>query len=85
MLKVTEDSALKARTQAINQMMALVVTAPADLREASDGLSVSGLVHRCVGFRPGDVLTPAAATKFALRSIARRGCDSLIWPHLEAL
>ena len=71
-LKVAKDSALKARTQAINQMMALVVTAPADLREAADGLSVSGLVHRCAGLRPSDVVTPTAATKFALRSIARR-------------
>ena len=72
MVKVAKDSALKARTQAMNQMKALVVTAPADLRQALDGLSASRLVHRCVGFRPGDVLTPAAATKLALRSIARR-------------
>jgi transposase len=72
MLKVAKDSALKARTQAINQMKALLVTAPADLRAALDGLSASRLVHRCVGFRPGDVLTPTAAAKLALRSIARR-------------
>ncbi len=32
MLKVAKNSALKARTQAMNQMRALVVTAPADLR-----------------------------------------------------
>lgn len=72
MLKVAKDSALKARTQAMNQMKALVVTAPADLRQALGGLSVGGLVHRCIGFRLGDVVTPAAAAKFALRSIARR-------------
>ena len=46
-LKVAKDSALKARTQAIDQMKALVVTAPAELRQALDGLSVSRLVHRC--------------------------------------
>ena len=33
MLKSAKDSAVKARTQAINQMKALVVTAPAELRE----------------------------------------------------
>ena len=30
------------------------------------------LVRRCSGFRPGDILTPTAAAKLALRSIARR-------------
>ena len=71
-LKVAKDSALKARTQAINQMMALVVTAPADLRGALEGLTASELARRYAGLRPGDVVTPAAAAKLALRSIARR-------------
>lgn len=72
MLKVAKDSALKARTQAINQMKALVMTAPEDIREALGGLSVNHLTRRCVGFRPGDIGAPTAAAKFALRSIARR-------------
>ena len=36
MLKNTKDSAVKARTQAINQVKAIVVTAPAELRETLD-------------------------------------------------
>lgn len=72
MLKIARDSALKARTQAINQLKALVVTAPEDLRQAFTCLSVNRLILRCMGFRPGDVRTPAAAAKLALRSIARR-------------
>ena len=36
MLKSTKDSAVKARTQAVNQMKALVVTAPTNLRETLD-------------------------------------------------
>ena len=32
MLKIVKDSAIKARTQAINQMKALIVTAPSELR-----------------------------------------------------
>ena len=32
MLKIVKDSAIKARTQAINQMKALIVTAPLELR-----------------------------------------------------
>ena len=71
-LKIARDSALKARTQAINQIKALVVTAPAELRQMLDVLSVSRLVRRCIGFRPGEVVTTTAAAKFALRSIARR-------------
>ena len=49
MLKSAKDSAVKARTQAFNQMKALIVTAPAQLRETLDGLSAraSGLVVQC--------------------------------------
>ena len=46
MLKSAKDSAVKARTQAINQVRAIVVTAPAELRETLDGLSASALVAR---------------------------------------
>ena len=38
MLKCAKDSAVKARTQAVNQMKSLVVTAPAELRELLNGL-----------------------------------------------
>ena len=41
MLKSAKDSAVKARTQAVNQMKALVVTAPAELREKLDGLTMA--------------------------------------------
>ena len=40
MLKSTKDSAVKARTQAINQIKALAVTAPSELRETLDGCSL---------------------------------------------
>ena len=71
-LRVARNSAIKARTQAINQMKALVVTAPANLRQQLKDLSASKLVRRCAGFRPRDLATPTDATKFALRSIAQR-------------
>ena len=72
MLKSTKDSAVKARTQAINQMKALVVTAPAQLRETLDGLGTRALVTRCKGFRPGRLDGPMAAARYALRSLACR-------------
>ncbi len=72
MLKSTKNSAIKARTQAVNQMKALVLTAPAELRETLDGLSTSALVKRCRNFRPGRLDSPTAAAKYALRSLACR-------------
>ena len=72
MLKSAKDSAVKARTQAINQMKALIVTAPASLRETLDGLSISALAKRCRGFRVQHLSDPVSAAKYALRSLANR-------------
>jgi transposase len=72
MLKITKDSAVKARTQAMNQMQALIVTAPAALRETLRELTGVKLVHRCARLRPGELATPTAAAKHALRILALR-------------
>ncbi len=72
MLKSARDSAIKARTQAGNQMKALVVTAPAELREMLDGLTISALSKRCRSFRPSRLYDPKTAAKYALRSLASR-------------
>ena len=76
MLKITKDSAVKARTQALNQMHAMLVTAPGVLREALGGFTASKLVDRCARLRPGVLTTPTAAAKHALRALARR-CQQL--------
>jgi transposase len=72
-LRTARRSALKSRTQAANQLQGLRVTAPDELRRRLRGLSTKELVAVAVRFRlgdaPCDVLT---ATKFALRSVARR-------------
>ena len=72
MLKSARDSAIKARTQAVNLMKALVVTAPAELREMLDGLTTSALAKRCRSFRPSRLDDPKTAAKYALRSLACR-------------
>ncbi len=72
MLKSTKNSAIKARTQAMNQMKALLVTAPAELRQALDRLTACALVTRCLRLRSGALVTPMAATKRTLQSLARR-------------
>ena len=72
MFKTAKNSAVKARTQAVNQMKALVVTAPAELRETLDGLATNALATRCRRFRPGRLHNPTAAAKYTLRSLACR-------------
>jgi transposase len=52
-LKVARDTAVKSRTQAMITLKALLITAPADLRELLDGLSERALIDRCAGLRPG--------------------------------
>ena len=69
--RVALRSAVKARTQAINQLKSLVTTAPAALRAALEGLSNQKLVSRAAGFKPIG-LDMAATTKRSMRSLARR-------------
>lgn len=72
----TRRSAVKARTQAINQLHQTLVTAPVTLREQLRGLSTNKLIDRCANFRPGNNLAdPHTATKTALRRLARRCRD----------
>jgi hypothetical protein len=72
MLKGTKDSAMKARTQAVNQMKALIVTAPVDLRAKLRDMNTSQLVACCARWHKGCLETPTAAARYALRSLARR-------------
>jgi transposase len=72
-LRVTRSSAVKARTQAINQLTGLRVTAPDPLRRTLTGLSRTALVTTCLRLRPKtDLGDPIQATRFALRQLARR-------------
>ncbi len=71
-LRSARSSAVKARTQSINALRALVVSAPSELREQLRGLSATQLVRTCARVRPGDITPPLATTKLALRSLAGR-------------
>jgi transposase len=72
-LRVARRSAVKARTQAINQLHGLVVTAPEPLRASLRHLPVAQLVTVTGGFRPGErPATPLAAAKLARKSLAVR-------------
>jgi len=72
-LRATRRAAVKARTQAANQLRNLLVTAPDGLRQPLRGLSTKALVATAIRFRLGDRPgNPQEATRFALRSVARR-------------
>ncbi|MEW2557192.1 IS110 family transposase, partial [Streptomyces zhihengii] len=72
-LRTARRSAIKARTQAMNQIRGLLVSAPAMLREQVAGLERAALIRTLARLRPGDDLSrPLAATRAALRRLARR-------------
>jgi transposase len=75
-LRLARRSAMKARTQAANQLHALVITAPDDLRARLRPLHMAELITLVAAFRPvrsGTALsTPVAAAKLALRGLAVR-------------
>ncbi len=72
-LRAARRSALKARTQAANQIQGLRVTAPEELLNRLRSLSTKELVSVAARFRLGDdPCDVPTATKFALRSVARR-------------
>ena len=72
-LRTARRSAVKARSQAANQLQGFVVTAPEELRHRMRELTTKKLVTVAARMRPGqDLGDVEAATKFALRSVARR-------------
>ena len=72
-LRVARSSAVKARSQATNQIKALIVTGPAQLREQLRHLRTGMIIAACARLRPGHNLGDAEqATKTALRRLARR-------------
>jgi len=72
-LRLARRSAVKARTQAANQLKALLVTAPDVLRAQLRRLPPAELVTTAARLRPATKpATPTDAAKLALRSIARR-------------
>ena len=73
MLRVARRSAVKARTQASNQISGLVVTAGEHLKDRLRGLRTSSIVKVCAGLRPDTSSDEVEApSKRALRSLARR-------------
>ncbi|MGH3281184.1 MAG: IS110 family transposase [Trebonia sp.] len=73
-LKIARTSAVRARAKAVNQLKAIIVSAPPELREQLAGLGPATLIKRCAALPYPDGRTgPAAhAVVTALRLLARR-------------
>ena len=72
-LKMLQRSANKSRTQAINQLRALVATAPEQLRERLRHLKTEELVEICSGFRVrADDDTLPGLLRLSMRQLAQR-------------
>lgn len=71
-LHLTRRSAIKARTQAANQIKDLIVTAPDPIRDQLRDLTTTQRVRTCAKWRPAPPTDPTTATRRALRDLAQR-------------
>lgn len=71
-LRVVRRGARADRTRAINQLRALVNTAPDEVREPLRHLPIAKLVTTCARLRPSGPVDAVVGTKHALRALAGR-------------
>ena len=77
--KVARDTAVKGRSQAMQTLKAIIVNAPAALREPLDRVTGKvALIRRLAAMRPGPITSTIDSAKTSLRAIARR------WLALDA-
>jgi transposase len=72
MFKLAKASAIKARTQAINQLKAVRIATDPALREALSGLSNTALIRRCTQLEGDTPQDPTSAAAYTLRLLAGR-------------
>lgn len=71
-LRVARNSARRSRTQALNQMRAVIATAPDEIRSELRDLNAHRLLQRASSYRPGQRRDVHAVTRSTLRILARR-------------
>jgi transposase len=74
-LRAARRGAVKARTQAMNQLKALIITAPDQVRARLGGQRRKPLAAACAALAGQDAPGPDAGTVTALASIGRRWLD----------
>lgn len=81
-LKIARDTAVKSRSQAMVTLKTLSINAPADLRDVLDQIKGKvALIRHIAAFRTGEINTPLASAKTAMRALARRW----LWLHEEII
>ena len=89
--EIARDTAVKARTQAMLALKAVIIAVPATLREKLDAIAgTMALVRHLAALRPGAMTSPTASVKASQRALARRWLDldaeiKAHDAHLEAL
>ena len=95
-LRVTRQTAIRARRNALQLLRMTIVAAPDELRDQVRNLTRMQLIRTCAAWRPelSNAADPVAANRIALKSLARRilelgdeiaGLDQLIEPLVKAL
>jgi len=72
MFRLARASAVKSRTQAVNQLKAVIVTAEATLRDTITDLSGAALIRHCAALPDTAPTDVATATVYTLRRLAQR-------------
>jgi transposase len=72
-IKIARDSAVKSKSQAMITLKTLIINAPAELRASLEQIrGPITLVRHISALRPGEITSPTASAKAALRALAQR-------------
>jgi transposase len=73
-LRVTRNTAVRARRNALQLLRMSIVSAPEELRDQVRNLTRMQLIRTCAAWRPdaSNAADPVTATRIALKSLARR-------------
>ncbi len=94
MLHLVRRSAVKAKTQAGNQIKDLVLTAPEAIRDEFRHLNTRQRARLASTWNPDEIVDPATATRAALRTVSARwlqldqeikSIERDIWPLLRRI
>ena len=72
LLRLARASAVKARTQAINQLKAVIVSTDPQLRDTLTGLTAAALIRQCAELPAAPPTDAVAAARYTLRRLALR-------------
>jgi transposase len=72
LLRIARRSAIRARTAAANQIHAVIVTSPDEIRRPLLSMPIAKIIGRVDAYRPGDPTDPAQAAQLTLQALAGR-------------